>query len=322
MNTLAVCDTEKDFGEQLADYAAGKAGYPFELQLFSSLEQLKDYLGSHMPEAVLLGEELYSQRDWEDFSNPLFLLGNGIGEEAGATRIFRYQEAEHILQELLTLYCRQVPQVATGASKSSFRIYAVADAGESWRSAALAFELAAWLGEREKVLWLDLRTWSVTETFTHQPPRGDLGELLYYLCRRRGDLIPRLLSEVTTCRGVDMLPGANVPEDLLTVQAGDWKYFFEQVKTGSRYTAVVAVTGNGIQPLGDFLELCDAVWLVWEQEQAPCEKRMEQYIGARLGNRLCRRMRCIQLPPGLSGEAAEQAALRQLVIKAQQEETA
>lgn len=319
MNILAVCDAGPDFSHRLAEYARTKAGYPFTLQAFSSSEQLLEYRKKRQPEAVLLAEELYRKEEWQDFTNPLFLLGSGFGKEGEPKHIFRYQEADSILREILLLYREQRPKIPVKVQKGSFRLYAVTDAAECCRSEALAFELAVRLGKTQRVLWLDLRTWPVQGEMYGCPDNADLGEFLYELCRRKEDLQEQLMSKIISFCGVDLLPAAAVPADFLAVTVEDWKYLFEMLKRESVYTAIVVAVGNIIQPLGVFLELFDEIWMVWEEAQMLCQKRMEKYVNHTVCPQLWQRVVGIQLPSGCAEQETDRQLLRRLVIRTIQE---
>lgn len=319
MNVLAVCDTGPDFGRRLAQYARNRAGYPFVLQSFSTPEQLLEYRRKRPPEAVLLAEELYQEKDWRDFANPLFLLGSGFGKEEGPKHIFRYQEADGILREILLLYREQRPEIPVKVVKGSFCLYVVTDAAESCRSEAFAFELAMRLSEKQRVLWLDLRTWPTLAEMYGCSEDTDLGELLYALCRRKKDLPEQMMAEVSSFRGVDLLPAAKNPADFLSVTPEDWKYLFDLLKRESIYTAVVVAVGNVIQPLRDFMELFDTVWMVWEETQMVCQERMEKYIKNVDCPQLWQKIVGIQLPPVCRDPETDRQMLCRLAVRALQE---
>ena len=120
LNILAVCDPGAEYGQRLAKYAGTKAGYPFELRAFSSLDQLFRYREKKKPEAVLLDSALYSEKDWEEYDNPLFLLGSGLGRDDEPKSVFRYQEADGILKDILMLYREEHPRLDMQVEKRRF----------------------------------------------------------------------------------------------------------------------------------------------------------------------------------------------------------
>lgn len=315
LNILAVCDPGADYGRRLAEYAGTKPGYPFELQAFSSLEQLMGYREKKTPEAVLLDSALYREEDWEDYEHPLFLLGSGLGEEHGPKGIFRYQEADSILQDVLLQYREQCPKLSQKVEKRSFRLYAVTDSTENCRSEALSFELALQMASKECLLWLDLRTWPTVREWYGCPQGGGLSEFLYGLCRQKEELPELLAEKVTSFQGVDLMPEVTEPADLMEVRAEDWKYLFTRLKNESPYTAVLVVTGNLIQPVCEFLELFDVIWTVWEENRMLCQQRMEKYMKNNACPQLWQRITGIQLPAETAGQKNDREVLRQLAVK-------
>lgn len=321
LNILAVCDPGTDYGKRLAEYASAKAGYPFELQVFSSLEQLLQYRDRKKPEAILLDSALYQPKDWETYENPLFLLGNGLGKADEPKCIFRYQEADNILKDILLLYRAKRPKLKMKVEKRSFCLYGVVEATESSRSETLAFALAEELAKKDRVLWLDLRTWPTIRRMYNCPESAGLGDIFYGLCRQKEDLIDQITEKVTSFHGVDLLPEVTEPSDLLVVTVKDWKYLFEQLRNESLYTAVVVVTGNLLQPLSEILELFDVIWMVWEELQMRCHYRMERYIQKTACPQIWQRITGIHLPADTAGLPEDGEVLRQLVAKTLRKDT-
>lgn len=313
LNTLAVCDTDREFMQRLAAYAAAKAGYPFSLQIFSSIEQLLDCRRKKQPEAILLAGELYHKKDWEDYDRPVFLLGNGFASREELSQIFRYQDAEGILQDIVKAYTALVPEVHAGGIKGSFRLYAVTDAAELSVTEWLAWELARYLSETQRVLFANLRAWPVTIGLTGAQGQADLGELLYCLCEKKTEFMGRLMAMATGWQGIDLLPVAQVPADLGQVQIRDWKVFWDVLRRDSPYTAVVVAAGTLLQPAEDFLELFDEVWLVETNSQQQKQALWKQYMGVHGSQRLTKRLKILQISQDTNSAEYRSGILRQLI---------
>ena len=316
LNTLAVCDTDREFVKRLAAYAAAKAGYPFSLQVFSATEQLFGWLEKKQPEAVLLASELYRKKDWAGYGRPVFLLGGSFGGEEDRVQIFRYQEAEGILRDIVTAYTALVPEVHAGGIKGSFRLYVVTDATETAATEWLAWELAVQLAATQKVLFANLRAWPVTAQLAGPDWQADLGELLYYLCEKPTELMGQLMARSAGWQGVDLLPVAQVPADLGQVQIREWKVLWDTLQRDSPYTAVVVVAGTLLQPAEDFLALFDEVWLVKEQGQKQKLALWKAYMGAKGSAQMMEKLKVVCLPPEMAAREAPPAVLEQLVRQA------
>lgn len=315
LNTLAICDESPEFGRRLCLYAQKKAGYPFVIQTFSSTTQLKQALQKKHPEAILLARELYCEKEWSTYDGPLFLLGNGIGEDNGLPGIFRYQTAEGILQDVVKAYTCLVPDMKLAVKKQKFRLYAVTDAAELGETQAFSWELAAYLARTEKVLWMNLRTWPSAGKYPVAQDNEDLGQLLYYLCRRKEEVMGQLLQKVTSVRGLDLLPTTAVPADLLQVENRDWKYLFSLLETESAYTAAVVTVGHLLQPVEDFLELFDEVWFVRDNAQKEAQERMDRYLRTYGSEALQERILHVQLPAEAVEAYRNEPVYRRLVAK-------
>lgn len=297
LNTLAVTDTQVEFARRLAAYAEKKAGYPFTLQVFSSADQLLEYAEKKQPEAVLLARELYRKKDWIDCRCPLFLLGNSFEPVEGVSQIFRYQDAESILKDVLAAYTQLVPGIHAGGIKGRFHLCAVTDVGEEAATEWLALARAKDLAKTEKVLFANFRAWPVTAELSGDSQLADLGELLYVLCEKKEELMGQLMTKTTGWQGIDLLPVAHVPADLSQVRIGDWKAFFALLGSDSPYTAVVVAVGMLIQPVEEFLELFDEVWLVEHKEPDVRKRLWQSYMGTRGNGRLTEKVKYLRLSP-------------------------
>ena len=68
-NILAVCDREQEFACHLTDYLsllAAKDGFPFEVQVFTSPDKLKQFCKDSRVSFLLITESVYrSETDWD-----------------------------------------------------------------------------------------------------------------------------------------------------------------------------------------------------------------------------------------------------------------
>ena len=58
---LAVCDSETEYAYQLVDYLSNKKGFPFQVQLFTSGNTLKEYSLNHPISVALIAEKDFSE---------------------------------------------------------------------------------------------------------------------------------------------------------------------------------------------------------------------------------------------------------------------
>ena len=100
MYELAVCDSEREYACQLADYFSNKKGFPLQVQIFSSLETLAQYSEKKSLSMALISEKDFDEK--KDLSNieNIFLLGE---KERNDRKVFyKYQSTEKLTKELLS----------------------------------------------------------------------------------------------------------------------------------------------------------------------------------------------------------------------------
>ena len=58
---LAVCDSEIEYAHQLVEYFSNKKGFPFQIQLFTSEDTLREYALNHPISLALIAEKDFSE---------------------------------------------------------------------------------------------------------------------------------------------------------------------------------------------------------------------------------------------------------------------
>lgn len=276
---LAVCDEEKDYGLQLSAYARACGSFSFRIQPFTSEAMLQDYRKGREVDAVLLEESLYRPENWKDYGGALFLLGNGVGKEAGLPRLYKYQPAGDLLAELTAEYSSRMPRGRKRTvSKRKMDIHGiyspVGRCGKSSFALALGLELA----RTEQVLYLNLEAWPALEGLCGLQGEWTVSDFLYLLRERREGLLEQLQLMLVQLGRLELLCPAQSPADLAVVPPGDWRYFFDQLRCYSGYTAVVLDIGDCLQPVEELLALCTTVWLPVRDEPEAREK-LERFTG-------------------------------------------
>ena len=312
MNSLWICDPDTLFCERLTSYAEKRSAFPFGIQPFSSMDTLISALQKKQPDAVLLSEEFYKEKDWQDFDKPLFLLGNGVGRAEGPEPIFRYQEADALLKDVLARYQKQVPLQVHSGLKAHFLLIGVMSPTEGAAPEHFALEMAERMGYGEQVLLLDLTAWPVLENLTGKKSEERLGELLYYLCKKPEELMDQILLKTQNYRGISYLPTATCPEDLLQVEMPDYKRLFDTLRTESPYTLVFIVFGQLLQPVEDFIVLLDRVYLLTEAGQEEVTAVFEAYLKDRNAKEAEKRLTKIHLLNGQKGSVDINGMKRQI----------
>lgn len=262
MKMLAVCAGEEGYSVKLAEYARSRNNCPFRVQAFSTTATLRDYLKLRGGEAVLLEETLYKKEEWETYSGVLCLLGNGIGQEEYPPRIFKYQPARDILNEMLAQCRRAAGQEGHPlASKKGMEVIGVYSPVGRCGKSSFALAMGLELARHRKTLYLSLESWSGLASRLEGASGGGLSDLLYFLRQRREPLSERICGMVVPAGRLDVIPPARAPADLAAVAPEDWQHLLETLRRQSSYEEVVLDIGDSTQPVEGLLAMCTRVYV-------------------------------------------------------------
>lgn len=262
MKMLAVCAGEEGYSIKLAEYARGRNNCPFRVQAFSTAATLRDYLKLRGAKAVLLEETLYVREEWLNYNGVLCLLGNGIGQEEYPPRIFKYQPARDILNEMLAQCRRATEQEGLSpVSKKGMEVIGVYSPVGRCGKSAFALALGLELARHRKTLYLNLESWSGLASGLEGASGGGLSDLLYFLRQRREPLAERICGMVVAAGRLDVIPPVRAPADLAAAAAEDWRYLLETLRCQSSYEEVVLDIGDSAQPVEGLLGMCTRVYV-------------------------------------------------------------
>ena len=305
MKMLAVCVGEEGYGVRLAEYVRNQNSCLFQAQVFSAAATLTDYLKLRSVDAVLLDEKFYDEVHWQRYDGVLCLLGNGIGEEEYPPRIFRYQPARDILNEVLAQYGRMTKEkgdfLVCKKNMEVFGVYSpVGRCGKSRFALAMGLELA----RHRETLYLNLESWSGLAHRLGESSGCNLSDLLYFLRQRRDSLPERLCGMVVTADRLDMIPPVRAPADLAAASLEDWQYLFETLRCQSGYEAVVMDIGDGPQPVEKLLGMCTRVYVPTISDR---ESRIKlacflEFIRGSVCGELAPEIETVSMPPAASRE--------------------
>lgn len=101
-NILAVCDREQEFACHLTDYLSlltAKDGFPFEVQVFTSPDKLKQFCKDSRVSFLLITESVYrSETDWE--ADQILILEECGEGPPGLDTVNKYQSMTILSAEL------------------------------------------------------------------------------------------------------------------------------------------------------------------------------------------------------------------------------
>ncbi|MBR4983342.1 MAG: hypothetical protein IKY94_12375 [Lachnospiraceae bacterium] len=264
---LAVCDSETEYAYQLVDYFSNKKGFPFQVQMFSSENNLKEYAKNHPILVALIAQKDFSEDIKTVPVEHILILGEDCEKEIKDIKIIeKYQSCERIIKELLDwLFQEGVLGRSISNSKEMKLIGIYSPVGKCLKT-SFSFVLGQLLGKKHKVLYLNMESYSGLGQLLQKEFSTDMSELIYYLQNSKEKFIYRMGSMAEKAGGLDILPPFDSFLDFVSVSGDEWIQLFQEIEKGSDYEYLILDLSDAVQGLFDILRLCDVVYTLSRED--------------------------------------------------------
>lgn len=276
-HVLAVCDSEAAYAYQLADYFSNKKGFPFQVQLFTSIHTLEEY-SAKQPLAVAVVSEKDYEEEVKNFPiEHLVILKEGdtkIGEEIKT--LYKYQSSEKLTKELLEWIAKEgILGRAVEEGKELKLIGIYSPVGKCLKT-SFAFVMGQLLSKKHKVLYLNMESYSGLGKLLQKHFTSDMSELIYYLQNTQEKFTYRMSSMIEQTGGLDILPPFDSYLDFVSVTKDEWFQLIREIEKGSDYEYLILDLSDAVQGLFDILRLCDVIYTL-NREDGFSMAKIEQY---------------------------------------------
>lgn len=266
-HVLAVCDSEVAYAYQLADYLSNKKGFPFQVQLFTSVDTLTEYSSKQPLEVALISEKDYVE-DLKEFPiDHLLILGEGekrIGEDIKT--FHKYQSSERLTKELLDWIARKGILGRAVEEGTGLKVVGIYSPVGKCLKTSFSFVLGQLLSKKYKVLYLNMESYSGLGQLLQKDFSSDMSELIYYLQNSKDKFAYRMGSMVEQAGGLDFLPPFDSFLDFISVSKEEWIQLIREIEKGSDYEYLILDLSDGVQGLFDILRLCDVVYTLSRED--------------------------------------------------------
>lgn len=264
---MAVCDSETEYAYQLVDYFSNKKGFPFQVQMFSSENNLKEYAKNHPILVALIAQKDFAEDIKTVPVEHILILGEDCEKEIKDIKIIeKYQSCERIIKELLDwLFQEGVLGRSISNSKEMKLIGIYSPVGKCLKT-SFSFVLGQLLGKKHKVLYLNMESYSGLGQLLQKEFSTDMSELIYYLQNSKEKFIYRMGSMAEKAGGLDILPPFDSFLDFVSVSGDEWIQLFQEIEKGSDYEYLILDLSDAVQGLFDILRLCDVVYTLSRED--------------------------------------------------------
>lgn len=275
---LALCDSEKDYLDSMADYLEGRGDFPYELRTYSGPEKLVEFGQKERIEVLLVAESDFTY-EVSALDTGSTLLLNESGTVCGdmVRNIDKYQKAEGIWQEILEHYAESLSEEGKRLkSAERAKIIGLYSPVRRCLQTSLALTLGQALAEKKKVLYISFEHYAGWNQLLDKNVKGDLTALLYFSKEADMKFAGRLSALTRRIGRLCYIPPAYAGENLIYVTGMEWQTLIGRIAELGGYDYLVLDLSESIQGTFELLRMCDRIYtIIREDEQA--RSKLAQY---------------------------------------------
>lgn len=272
---VAMFDCE-GYTKRLAEYLIHHCNAMLDVRLFTNIENMRQFLRRERVEILLVGEKDWDSA-WETEVNvhQLIFLSDGDMVCEGTSRqiIFKYQSAESIVKELLSVIAED-DTIQTGKFKTGFRnvefigVYSpFGGAGTS----TFAYRMAKEYGVQYLTLYLNMELFdgmSIYQDRQHKDitgtagtGRGGMSELIFYLQQNKDKLAVKIQALVQRREGIDCITAVEDYRDLYSMKIMDLRHLLQVLAEETGYQKILFDIGYLGESSLELMRHCDILYL-------------------------------------------------------------
>lgn len=269
---VAMFDRE-GYTKRLAEYLIHHCNAMLDVRLFTNVENMLKFLRREAVEMLLVGEKDWDSA-WENEVNVhrLIFLSDGDMVCEGTSRqiIFKYQSAESIVKELLSVIAEddsiQTVNVKLGYRNAEFiGVYSpFGGAGAS----TFAYRMAKEYGVQYLTLYLNMELFngmSIYQDRQHRDitgtDRGGMSELIFYLQQNRDKLAVKIQALVQRREGIDCIAAVEDYRDLYSMKVADLRHLLQVLAEETEYQKILFDIGYLGESSLELMRHCDILYL-------------------------------------------------------------
>lgn len=262
---LAIYDIEINYASQLMDFLNRKQEFILEARVFTKLESLEAFVQNNAIE-ILLASETFPTGQIEQYARHTILLCEGklVKEEERYPVIYKFQSAENIMRELLAFY------VANSNHETRYRYVVTTSPCEmigvfspcgGCRQTTFALALGQALGERKRVLYINLELCPGIYYHYSEEFIPGFSELIYFLKQKRVDFSVKLQSIAQHIGSLDYIVPPSHYNDLYELEIEDIYVLVDELQNNTTYEAIIFDIGFQSEAAMVLLELCHKIYM-------------------------------------------------------------
>ena len=264
-NIFAVCDLEVDYALNFMDYMNRKKNIPFEIQAFTSVENLIAYGKQTHIELLLISGRAMCREVRDLDIGKIIILSEGVHppELDQYPSVYKYQSSSDVLREVMACYGAEKKTVADQIAvlKKTTEIIGIFSPLGRCLKTSFALTLGQILAKERAVLYLNMEEYSGFEELLGKGFAHNLSDLRYYVRQDNQNLLHKMNSMVQTINNLDFIPPVRTPEDIRGTAWEDWEKLIQEIVLHSNYEFVILDIGGAVDGTFQVLDMCRRIYM-------------------------------------------------------------
>lgn len=268
---LAIFDIDVLYASRLMEYLKKSAWEEFEILLFTTEENLIEFLEYQAVEILLYGgEDLPWERQNNNIKHTFLLSSDKRLPKDNYQFIYKYQPANKISSDILSLYTK-LEDGKGETSNRNIRIVSLFSPITNNEKAEFSWLLAKYISTIRKVLFIPLELLPTAHIVQQDEKEQSLSEFLYYL-KESNAPVDKMKSYLSYSEKLSYLSGLTHGFDLLSINKDDASRFIESIKEHKDYEMVIFYLGIYTEASMEILKHSDEVCVI------SCDKSYEELV--------------------------------------------
>lgn len=242
---LAILEPKEEYATLFLNFIKEKKDFLFETRIFTKLDVLLSYIKDNRVDVLLAAKTCDYKEAARNASFTILLTEEQYVGEVDHPVIYKFQSAQHILQEVFDIYLahhgdselRYLPKERHYNKK-----YVVFSPYGGIGKTTTAITLGAILSENNSVLVINLemfpKVYSWQQNMREEQLHG-ISDLFYYLGQSHCDLEMKIKSMVTSIGHIDYLSGVSNLWDLQDMKEEDMFQLLHGLETYTSYDVII-----------------------------------------------------------------------------------
>ena len=260
IHNIIILDDEINYAKKLADYINMQRTFPFEARFFCDGNSLRAYTGSNDIDILLVNRMLMANSAGVDCKLVLFLADSGGGSSMESNVIYKYQNCENIIRQIL-LNVADNNEIGKLVSRiGNMKVLGFYSPVKRCGQTSLAIATGKLLAEKNRTLFISLEANSWISELNGIKFDMDMSDIMYDLRNGDKDVSALIGSHVEKVDKLDVFPVMADFRDLASIRFAEWKELLTRIENYTDYDYIILDISDCIDGICELLMQCDWIW--------------------------------------------------------------